>query len=387
MIYTPEIIIPTLFSVCFSKNRPKTGIHIRKERVGIKKAGEWNRLTSFKDMKRSRVILYHLVAWVLYILYAFVAIYREQPASIEAIYWLQGSYLLCNLVIFYYCLLLVYPRYLKSHKLVPLLIGVLLAGLIFMVLRYLLEQVLYPWLLGVQNYSDDTTLAYIISDNLFRASPMVAISAVVYSVENAFQKEKENKLLRQEKTQAELAFLKSQVNPHFLYNTLNYLYAQAYPASDQLAHAILKLSDMMRYMLHDHPNGKVALQQEVEYLRSFIDIFRLRFEDRFFVDFRVEGNLAGQRVASLVLIPFVENAFKHGVVNKASAPVKIHLHATDNTLLFAVHNFISHQQKDHSTGIGLKNIRRRLELLYPQRHQLTVQNNGKEHQAQLTLQL
>ncbi|GAA4304574.1 sensor histidine kinase [Nibribacter koreensis] len=299
--------------------------------------------------------------------------------------WLQFSYILSLMAVFYYCYLFVYPRYLNRERILYFLLALGWAPAIFVATRYLIEENLYPAVLGFQNYTVGTSLRFIILDNLFRATPMMALSAVVWSVENVFKKEKENKLLRLEKNQAELAFLKSQVNPHFLYNTLNYIYALAYPVSEQLAEAIMKLSDMMRYMLHDSPDGKVELQKEVDYLQSFIDIFRLRFEDRFFVNFDVQGNVDGQRVASLVLIPFVENAFKHGVVSNPATPVDIQLQVVGNTLSFVVRNHINSHQKDHSTGIGLVNIKRRLALLYPGQHHLEVQNTDGVYEAKLEL--
>ncbi|QHL88919.1 histidine kinase [Nibribacter ruber] len=336
-------------------------------------------------MSKNKIVLCHVVAWLLYTVYCFVGIYIEKPQNQETIYWLQLSFILCMVIEFYYCYLLVYPLFLNRERLLFLVVAWAGAPLLFILFRYLLEETLYPVLLGFSNYGDDTTFEYIFFDNLYYATPMVVLSLVVWSVQEAFRKEKENKLLRQEKTQAELAFLKSQVNPHFLYNTLNYLYAQAYPVSEKLADAILKLSDMMRYMLHESPDGKVALEKEVNYLRSFIDIFRLRFEDRFFVDFTVDGHVDGQQIGALVLIPFVENAFKHGVADDPQVPIHISLIVMPHGLKFTVTNRISGSQKDQTTGIGLNNIRRRLELLYPHQHELLIKNDGQVHEAYLEL--
>ena len=216
--------------------------------------------------------------------------------------------------------------------------------------------------------------------------------SLVWGVKEAFlrEKERENQLrlqvLEQEKTQAELAFLRTQINPHFLYNTLNYIYSLAYPVSEPLAEAILRLSALMRYMLHESPDGQVELRKEVEYLQNYLAIYRLRFEGSFFVDFDLHGQLDGQRVAALVLIPFVENALKHGVVDAADRPVTITLHLGPNdNLTFEVRNHISQHQKDATTGIGLANIRRRLALLYPGRHHLTAHPTGNVHYVRLEL--
>ncbi|WP_192823410.1 sensor histidine kinase [Rufibacter sp. LB8] len=336
-------------------------------------------------MKKSKLILFHVVGWVLYIAYSILEDLIMSGGPFSWKHFLFITYFVAMAVTFYFCYSFVYPRFLKRAKVLPLLLCLAFAPFLFTFTRYFLEEMMYPLLLGIRNYGEGTTFSYYLTDNLFRAIPMMAISAVVWNVQDAFKKEKENKLLRQEKTQAELAFLKSQVNPHFLYNTLNYLYAQAYPVSEKLAEAILKLSDMMRYMLHDSPDGKVELHKEVDYLHSFIDIFRLRFEDRFFVEFDVRGIIDGQRIASLLLIPFVENAFKHGTADDPNAPIQISLSATANSLVFTVRNHINNHQKDQSTGIGLVNIKRRLELIYPGQHTLTVQNDSRVYEAKLEL--
>ncbi|MBA9076824.1 sensor histidine kinase [Rufibacter quisquiliarum] len=336
---------------------------------------------------KHRTVLYHILAWALYLVYCLVGIYLEQPRHPEAIMWLQLSFVVCMVVEFYYCYLFVYPLFLNRERILFLVVAWAGAPVLFIICRYLLEETLYPLVLGFSNYGKGTTFQYFMVDNLYYAMPALVLSLVVWSVQVTFRKEKENKLLRAEKIQAELAFLKTQINPHFLYNTLNYLYAQAYPISEKLAEAILKLSEMMRYMLHESPDGQVELQKELDYLRSFIDIFRLRFEDRFFVNFTVEGEVGGQRVASLLLIPFVENAFKHGIADDPANPIQISLKVTQQNLSFEVINHIHKAQKDQTTGIGLQNIRRRLELLYPNQHELTVQNNGLVHQTKLKLQM
>jgi LytS/YehU family sensor histidine kinase len=113
----------------------------------------------------------------------------------------------------------------------------------------------------------------------------------------------------------------------------------------------------------------------------------MRFESAFFVDFQVNGDIANVRIASLILIPFVENAFKHGVVNDSQNPINIDLKIKSNLLIFKTSNQVSLQQKDHSTGIGLQNIRRRLELIYPQKHELLIFNDGRTYKSILTIKL
>jgi two-component system LytT family sensor kinase len=348
-------------------------------------------------MNRKRIILYQALCWTLIIGYdlVFTTLNAKPNAKLglDKVLLLQFTFGLSTMVLFYYCYLFVFPRGLRHWP--TLVLGLLGTPLVFASIRYVLQEVLLPLLFGFNNYYPGTTLVYYLQDNVYYLLPTVVLAGAAVVIRDAFlrEKERENQLLlqvlEQEKTQAELAFLRTQINPHFLYNTLNYLYAQAYPVSEPLAEAVLRLSDLMRYMLHDSSDGRVALDKEVEYLENYLAIYRLRFEQNFCVQFRQEGTpVNGQRVATLLLIPFVENALKHGVVNQAAHPIDIQLTLpAANQLEFTVSNRINQHQKDATTGVGLPNIRRRLELLYPGRHTLTVHNDGQTYQTRLALQL
>jgi two-component system LytT family sensor kinase len=350
-------------------------------------------------MNRQRLLLYQVLGWALvigtHLLDIILSYTKHDKLGLSRQLLLQFTFELSLMSLFYYCFLFVFPRGLRRGGWPVLVAGLLGAPLVFAGSRYLLQEVLLPLLFGFRNYYPGTPLLGYLVDNLYYLPPTVGLAAAGVIVRDAFVREqaRESQLLRQvleqEKTQAELAFLRTQINPHFLYNTLNYLYATAYPVSEPLAEAILRLSDLMRYMLLDSPDGQVTLTKEVEYLDNYLAIYRLRFEEQFFVNFRQAGlPVGGQRVATLLLIPFVENALKHGVVNQAAHPVDIQLTLpVPDRLEFTVSNRISQHQKDATTGVGLPNIRRRLALLYPGRHTLAVHDDGQTYRTQLTLQL
>ena len=291
-----------------------------------------------------------------------------------------------QLIEFYICYLWVYPKFLKKNKTLQLISGIIFTIAIFIGLRYLIEEVLYLKLFGFHNYAEGTTAWHYISDNIYWSLAYIVLPAAVYGIEQSFKSEQVNRKLKEEVVKAELSFLKSQINPHFLYNTLNYVYSLAIPVSDQLANAVLRLSDLMRYTLNDSPDGKVSLNKEVEYLESYVALFKMRFEPKFYVNFMTEG-ISDQKIASLILIPFVENAFKHGVVNDETQPVRIKLKVQNKRLSFEVSNKISHAQKDHSSGVGMVNIHRRLDLIYPEKHELLISNNGNTYKSTLILNL
>ncbi|MCI1189037.1 histidine kinase [Hymenobacter sp. DH14] len=321
---------------------------------------------------KNKVIRWHILGWLLYSSYELLGVFLHNRAHLRIALWLTASILFIRFIEFYLCYLVVYPRLLRSGR-GPQLVGAL-AGVVALYIgaRALIEEVIYPAVLGFHNYTPDTTVTYYIFDNLFFSSPMIVLSAAVWSAEAALRRERENRQLRAEKRAAEAAFLKTQINPHFLYNTLNMLFSMAYPVAKPVANAILKLSELMRYMLHDTPDGLVDLDKEIDYLRNYLALYRLRFPDSFHVDFTVTGDPVGRRVAPLVLIPFVENAIKHGVLDDSENPVRIHLNIEGEQLQFEVENQRSDDNKDTTTGIGLPNLRRRLELLYPERHALQV---------------
>jgi len=336
-------------------------------------------------MKNQKNVLIHLFCWVLMVVYIYIG-HLLKRREIEILYY-SYSFFAVQLIEFYICYLWVFPRFLKKGKGLYLVIGLCIAMGAFIASRYMIEQVLFSYFLGVQNYGPNTTITFYIIDNLYFGSSYIFLAAAVWSVQNAFKSDKLNKQLKDEAVKAELSFLKSQINPHFLYNTLNYIYSLAIPVSDQLASAVLRLSDLMRYTLAESTDGKVSLAKEVDYLQSYIELFRMRFEPNFYVEFELTGITEQQKIASLLLIPFIENAFKHGVLNEPEHPVRIRLQVQDKQLFFSVSNTINNHQKDRSSGIGLVNIHRRLDLIYPDKHELNIVRKGDVYQTTLVIRL
>ena len=199
--------------------------------------------------------------------------------------------------------------------------------------------------------------------------------------------EQELRLAERSLLEANLAFLKSQINPHFLFNSLNFLYAQVYPHSERAAKGILLLSDTMRYALHEDSNGKVLLSQEVKHLHNYVEINQLRFNHSLQIDFETLGSTHFLLIIPLVLITFVENCFKHGELAEAAHPLSIRLTLVQNQLTFVTHNKKRHGPKEKSTGIGLANTRKRLALMYPGRHTLTITDEPDFYTCHLTLEL
>lgn len=202
-----------------------------------------------------------------------------------------------------------------------------------------------------------------------------------------FDAQKYKDELIKERQASEIALLRSQINPHFLFNTLNNIYSLVYNKSDEAPEAVMKLSSIMRYMLYDANTDLVAVNKEIEYLNSFIELQQLRLTRKGFVEITVNGNQENRTIAPMLLIPFVENAFKHGEKNHEPG-IFINLDLKPDRLIFTVINFIRLNDtapNDDTGGFGLENIRRRLGLLYPDKHELKIDQIGEKYQVELTI--
>jgi two-component system LytT family sensor kinase len=189
----------------------------------------------------------------------------------------------------------------------------------------------------------------------------------------------------------EIKFLKSQINPHFLFNTLNNLFSMAQKkGNDELADGISKLSGMMRYMIYESNEETVPLNKEIEYLENCILLNKLRYADaEATVKFHYPEQPEGIFVAPMIFIPFVENAFKHGVIIGQSSRIDISLSKANKQLVFTCQNTIYNIRKmeEEKSGIGLENVRRRLELVYPGKYELTIKDSDAKYSVELKISL
>lgn len=204
-----------------------------------------------------------------------------------------------------------------------------------------------------------------------------------------FNHQKQKADLINQNQASELALLRSQINPHFLFNTLNNIYSLVIKKSDDASKALMKLSSIMRYMLYDANTDKVPLEKEIEYLNSFIELQKIRIKENNFVEFNVTGNVTGKIIAPMLLVPFVENAFKHGNKNVTPPGIIINLNIENDKIIFEVinHNGNSeHSTKDKFGGIGLQNIKRRLELIYAKKHSMEIKTEDNKYIIKLIIE-
>lgn len=196
------------------------------------------------------------------------------------------------------------------------------------------------------------------------------------------------KKTREEKRLAELEALKSQLSPHFLFNTLNGIYALALENSDKTANAIVRLSGLMRYNISEIQKDTVPLQNEIDYINNYIELQKMRLGDTVKIFFQTEQADPEIPIAPLLLISFVENAFKYGINPEHSSEISIRLTSTPENLCFFVSNYKSKMPDKHlKNETGINNVKRRLELLYPERHQLNIRDSDKKYEVELKLDL
>jgi len=195
--------------------------------------------------------------------------------------------------------------------------------------------------------------------------------------------------VKQEKVSSELAFLKAQINPHFFFNTLNTIYSLSVNRSPNASEAILKLSSMMRYVLRDTEATFVKLDKEIEYIRDYVALQKLRLDDRIKLEFTCEGQFEDRTIAPLILIPYIENAFKFGVSTEEPSTIAIKIQSDDGRITLTVINtkIASSSAELSHTGLGLENAAKRLELLYPGAYDLRVEDKPGEFCVTLSINL
>lgn len=332
---------------------------------------------------RNRV-LQHILFWSLsfYILVRFFS-YEATISRADLVYTLLFHISLLAAV--YINLLWLIPIFLKQGKyllyiiffILTLLIGIWFNQFTFI---YLTDRV-FPGYYFISYYEWKDIAQFMLI--YLSSTTLLKLSKAWFWVNEA---EHRLEQLQSEKLDAELRALKSQIDPHFLFNSLNSLYALALDGDIRTPEAILKLSHNMRYMLYECNTAQVSLEKEIEYIRNYLDLQRLRSNNYHHVKFEMNVQNIRQAIAPLLFIPFVENAFKHG--NPSS--IDIQLNTNEALLEFSVKNEKRALQPEliqSPGGIGLQNIRRRLELLYPNRHQITFREEANDFFVHLQIHI
>jgi sensor histidine kinase YesM len=309
--------------------------------------------------------VYHPLFWIFYYFLIVVLFYSLTRIQSTSFYLQLIPFLVCDMVLVYINIYILVPRLLLKKKYLEyiflLVIGIVAVGSSIIGIERLYVHLGYP------GYQDASVFNF---PNLFiRCFEQVYLIGITASIKLAKDWMRNQQLMKEKEKQyleAELNFLKTQIQPHFFFNTLNNLYSLTLKKSDQAPEIVLKLSDLMSYMLYESNAPQVPLKKEIEYLQNYLEVEKLRFSQRLTVSFKVEGETSHLTIPPMIMILFVENSFKHGVKNNLQeVDIEISLEVDDKFLYFKVANPVSeYAVAKTNSGIGLKNVRRRLELLY-----------------------
>ena len=325
-------------------------------------------------------ILWHIGFWLGFLLYYVMIIGSFEGESYSEVFISRALNLPVKVVTTYFVLYMLIPRYFIKKKILAfsilLLITLLIAGFLqHLYYHFILNPILYPERTSVLNFQ----LVEILK-NVLSIYPVVSLAAFVKVGKHWYEKDKASQMLQKEKMEAELKFLKAQIHPHFLFNTLNSLYALTLKKSDQASEVVLKLSYLLDYMLYEGNAPKVSLKKELDLIDTYIGLEKIRYGEKLCISYQVKGQLAGKTIAPLIILPFIENSFKHGVSQQLEGKwIKVDIEVKEHSLVLRVENSKNSEELpedsiSYKEGIGLCNVKRRLELLYGKNHELIVQN-------------
>lgn len=331
-----------------------------------------------------RYILHSLLWIVLFLIITFLVESGSGFLNTFAEVILDGIF---YIFIIYFNIYYLFPRYVKGDSLLKYIVVLVITVILITPVK---GAAMYLFNISDLESRNEVLLRLHYS---FLSSFMVAgLSTVGKMLYEWVSLRRERKKLERETLQSELKFLKNQINPHFLFNTLNNIYSLALIKSDLAPEVILKLSEILRYMLYECNEPKVKLVNEISYIKNYMDLEKLRQKDDVMMEFTTEGEIGEQLISPMLFTPFLENAFKHGI-NKVlkDACVKVHLKVDSDHLYFRVQNTKPEFEPDNITkrqgGIGLANVRKRLELLYPGNYSLDIQNTLTKYIIELNLNL
>jgi two-component system LytT family sensor kinase len=223
---------------------------------------------------------------------------------------------------------------------------------------------------------------------MFTSLFLVFFSVGMRVLERHSQTEKLQKELEKEKLNSELAFLKNQISPHFFFNTLNNIYSLISINADDSQKAVLKLSKLMRYLLYDSENGNTKLSNEIDFMNNYIDLMKLRMTSKISLMVTFPEEYEDRSIPPLIFIPFIENAFKHGISYREKSFIEIKMMTEKNSILFRCANSLIKAREESEpgqSGIGLENVTKRLNLLFPGKHELTINKSEKEFEVLLQI--
>ena len=328
----------------------------------------------------------HILFWTLLFMFLIIIDRSESPLLIRSIKSLISVSFFSIIVYINWEILI--PKFLRKRNWILYIVSLLLLALIITPPKSLSFYLLYSDFPNIQQYFLDNQNIL-----LFESIFVGAASSAFKITQDWLSHDRDRKELQSQKLESELNFLKSQINPHFLFNTLNNLYALSLKKSNDAPKTVLMLSEMMRYMLYECNDENVPLEKEINYIKNYLELEKIRLGKQSTLEFTVEGDPGNLKIAPLMFIPFIENSFKHGMNHQLDEGfVKIKMLIDKETIEMNLSNNKSSSLPDQiktkkSGGIGLINIQRRLNLIYPDKHELKIQEENNRYLVDLKIKL
>lgn len=337
-------------------------------------------------MQRTIKRKYHLYFWIIYFLFNVI-----RWGSYFNDYWYS---LKSNLVEFPLHIILVYfniyylvPKFIFKKKYVHYVLFLCMALGVHYILRsglnlLLVTEDIWP---EVEGRLDPFGFNHIVAVAIGELYVVGLTSAIKYTVDFLIMQNK-NRDLSELQYKTELKYLKAQIQPHFFFNTLNSLYALTIKKSDSAPNLVLKLSNFMRYVIYDTSKKKLPLLQEIDHIDNYIELEKMRYGDRVNSRVDINGNIDDVKVVPMLFLPFIENAFKHGLKNNDRMELLISFERFENELIFiSENNYEDESETKRLNGIGIKNVKRRLEILYPKKYTLNITQKNNEYSILLKI--
>ncbi len=347
-----------------------------------------------KEQKPGRRLLQHAIFWTVLLLFN---VSRFQRSFVGYSFELFKENLITELLELpilmmagYFTAYYLLERYFIPRKYFSFFSLLLLSSLVFaIIMRIHIIFIEVPLLYPETEKDSLNFLHFNIIQYVFYIYSAAGILFMLRLVKHLYRVQEAKSRAEEEKTKSELALLRAQVNPHFLFNTLNNIHSQIRQDADAASKAVIKLSDIMRFMFEDARNERIPLSREARHIRDYIDLQKLRLSRPDIVDFQTSGPLASALVPPLLLVPFVENAFKHGHKNPDAQGIYIRLELNNNEILFECKNQIkdgSSTLEEHGNGFGIMNVRKRLALIYREKYSLSIREENQIFTVLLRIQ-
>ncbi len=344
-------------------------------------------MTFREKIFKYKVLLLHISFWVLYFSYRIYDMYGYFGLSKAATF--TGLPMGFNIIASYVHYFFILPIFLRDQKWKMYLLRLLALLIPVMCFRILTENQIFVSMTSQPEYFRTLKLFRLVS-TIWDTLTFLVFTGMIRFVLDWFALENEKKQLENEKLVAELNYLKSQINPHFLFNTLHNLNYLVYAGSQNATEVIIKLSNIMRYMIYEAGKERVPLSSEIGYMNDYIHLESIRLNKSFHLDFNIHGPVENVKIAPLMLITFLENSFKHGVSDlETNCWIRMKLVVENNQLNFRVSNkkIIANTKQKLKSGFGLSNVKKRLALSYPSLYTLNVDDQPETYEIRLTLHL